>query len=312
MPEAHDLDLTVWAIPAFFVMMIAEGLIIGRFRQARGYERRDTAASLAMGVGNVLISAAVKSGLFVVFASLYGFSPLRWSPTSVWSWIAVLLLTDFFYYWFHRIHHEVRFFWAAHVNHHSSRHYNLSTALRQSWITPFTGIPFYAPLALLGFSPQMIVVAVAVNTLYQFWIHTEAIDRLGPLEWIINTPSHHRVHHGRNVEYLDKNYAGMLIVWDRLFGTFEPENARVDYGLTRNIHTFNPIKIAFHEYADMLRDAGRASSLGQAWRYLAAPPGWSPDGSTLTAPQMQARVALGLSPVFENAVAPAPDEPLRA
>jgi sterol desaturase/sphingolipid hydroxylase (fatty acid hydroxylase superfamily) len=307
MLEAHRLDPTVWAIPAFFVLMIAEGLIIGRFRAARGYERRDTAASLTMGIVNVLITAAVKSGVFVLFAGLYALTPLRWSASSPWTWIALLLVTDFLYYWFHRIHHEVRFFWAAHVNHHSSRYYNLSTALRQSWMTPLTGVPFYAPLALLGFSPAMIVVAVASNTLYQFWIHTESIDRLGPLEWIINTPSHHRVHHGRNVEYLDKNYAGMLIVWDRMFGTFEPEHAPVDYGLTKNIHTFNPIRIAFHEYVDMLRDAWHAGSFADAWRHVVRAPGWSPDGSTLTAAQMQARLARGLSAAPEPAAQAASD-----
>jgi sterol desaturase/sphingolipid hydroxylase (fatty acid hydroxylase superfamily) len=181
----------------------------------------------------------------------------------------------------------VRLFWAAHVNHHSSRHYNLSTALRQSWMTPLTGIVFYCPLPLLGFEPAMVATAVAINTVYQFWIHTEAIDRLGPLEWIINTPSHHRVHHGRNVEYLDRNYAGMFIIWDRMFGSFEPESAAVDYGLTKNIETFNPITIAFHEYVDMFRDAARADSMTNALQHMMRPPGWSPDGSTLTAAQMQ-------------------------
>jgi hypothetical protein len=155
-------------------------------------------------------------------------------------------------------------------------------------MTPFTGILFYLPLPLLGFEPKTIVAAIAINTVYQFWIHTEAIGQLGPLEWVINTPSHHRVHHGRNVEYLDKNYAGMLIVWDKMFGTFEPEVAPVDYGMTKNIDTFNPVKIAFHEWASMFRSAAGAASLSEAWNYLVQPPGWSPDGRTQTAAQMQA------------------------
>jgi sterol desaturase/sphingolipid hydroxylase (fatty acid hydroxylase superfamily) len=203
--------------------------------------------------------------------------------------VLLFFAEDFCYYWFHRFHHEVRFFWAAHVNHHSSRYFNLSTALRQSWTTPITGPIFWVPLALLGFHPFMILTAQAVSLIYQFWIHTELIGRLGPLERVLNTPSHHRVHHGANVEYLDRNYAGILIVWDRLFGSFEPERAPVDYGLTKNIRTFNPVQIAFHEWQGMFRDVLRARSWREAAQFLLQPPGWSPDGSTLTARQMQRR-----------------------
>ena len=289
MPAPHELDLTIYAIPAFVVFMIVEAIVVSQ-RRVRGYELRDTAASLAMGIGQVLIDLFMKGVALVLFAFVGRFAILDLDASSVWTWIALLIATDFAYYWFHRLHHEIRFFWAAHVNHHSSRHYNLSTALRQSWTTPFTSLVFYWPLALIGFSAPAILTAIAINTLYQFWIHTEAIDRVGPLEWVINTPSHHRVHHGSNVEYLDRNYAGMLIIWDRMFGTFEPEVAAVDYGLTKNIETFNPVRIAFHEWAAMLRDAARAQSLRDAARYLLEPPGWSPDGSTQTAEQMRAEL----------------------
>jgi sterol desaturase/sphingolipid hydroxylase (fatty acid hydroxylase superfamily) len=199
---------------------------------------------------------------------------------------AALLADDFFYYWFHRLHHEVRFLWAAHVNHHSSRHFNLSTALRQSWTT-FTSPLFYLPLPLLGFDPLLVITVHSVNLLWQFWIHTELIGRLGPLEAVLNTPSHHRVHHGRNVQYLDRNHGGMLIVWDRLFGTFEQERERVDYGLTKNLESFSPWEIAFHEWRAMLRDARRAGSLGDALRTLLLPPGWSRDGRTRTARELR-------------------------
>jgi sterol desaturase/sphingolipid hydroxylase (fatty acid hydroxylase superfamily) len=268
--------------------MSVEAAISGR-RRLRGYELRDTVASLTMGVGNVLIDLFMKGVALGLLVALARFSRLSVSPGSVLGWIALLVATDFCYYWFHRIHHEVRFFWAAHVNHHSSRRYNLSTALRQSWTTPFTGLLFYWPLPLLGFDPGAIMIAIALNTLYQFWIHTEAIDRLGPLEWLLNTPSHHRVHHGANVEYLDRNYAGILIVWDRLFGTFEPELAPVRYGLTKDIDTYNPVRIAFHEWLAMLRDFAGAESWRARLRYLFDPPGWSADGSTLTAWQMKQR-----------------------
>ena len=285
-----SLDLTVYAIPAFVILMLAETAVAAR-RRIRGYEAADTATSLAMGVGNVLIDLFMKSVHFALLAAVATFAPLRLGG-SWWEWALLLLGTDLCYYWFHRLHHEVRFLWAAHVNHHSSRRYNLSTALRQSWTTPFTMLLFYWPLALIGFDPAHILAASAINTLYQFWIHTEVIGRTGPLEWFLNTPSHHRVHHGRNIEYLDRNYAGMLIIWDRLFGTFEPERAAVDYGLTKNIATYHPVRVAFHEWNDMLRDARHADTWRSACGYLLQPPGWSPDGSSMTAQQMRSHASL--------------------
>jgi len=296
----ENFDPTVLAVPGFIIAMSVEAVISAR-RRLRGYELRDTAASLAMGVGNVLIDLFMKGVALALLVTLARFSSLSVSSSSILGWIALLVATDFCYYWFHRIHHEVRFFWAAHVNHHSSRRYNLSTALRQSWTTPFTGLVFYWPLPLLGFDPGAIMIAIALNTLYQFWIHTEAIDRLGPLEWVLNTPSHHRVHHGANVEYLDRNYAGMLIVWDRLFGTFEPERAPVRYGLTKDIDTYNPFRIAFHEWHAMTRDFLSPAPWRARLGYLFQPPGWSPDGSTLTAEQMKkADVRLAETLIFEQ------------
>jgi sterol desaturase/sphingolipid hydroxylase (fatty acid hydroxylase superfamily) len=184
--------------------------------------------------------------------------------------------------------------WAAHVNHHSSEHFNLSTALRQSWTTPLTLPFFYFWLPLAGFRPDMIVIQISISLLYQYWIHTELIGKLGPFEWVMNTPSHHRVHHGSNVEYLDRNHAGIFIIWDRLFGTFEPEKAPVVYGLTTNIETFRPLRIAFHEWAALLRDVRGAASFREAVQYLFRPPGWSVDGSTLTADQMRRKLAVNI------------------
>lgn len=281
-----DLDLTIYAIPAFAALMLAEGAVAARWH-LRGYERRDTAASLAMGVGNVLIDLVMKGVHYALLAAVGTLAVVKIEP-SAWSWFALLIVADLVYYWFHRLHHEVRVLWAAHVNHHSSQRYNLSTALRQSWTTPFTIMVFWWPLALIGFSPAMILAAIAINTLYQFWIHTEAITTVGPLERILNTPSHHRVHHGANVEYLDRNHAGMFIVWDHLFGTFEPERAPVRYGLTRNIETFNPVQIAAHEWTAIGRDLRRARTWRERLGYVFAPPGWSPDGATLTARQLRA------------------------
>jgi sterol desaturase/sphingolipid hydroxylase (fatty acid hydroxylase superfamily) len=282
--------LIAFAVPAFVALLLLELALTQRRLPpgAKGYEKRDTWASLSMGLGNVVIAALTKSLAVGLYFAAY---QLRFFEigTGVAAWVLLFFAEDFCYYWFHRFHHEVRFFWAAHVNHHSSRYFNLSTALRQSWTTPLTGPIFWVPLALLGFHPFMILTAQAVSLIYQFWIHTELIERLGPLEWVLNTPSHHRVHHGANVEYLDRNYGGILIVWDRLFGSFEPERAPVDYGLTKNIRTFAPIRIAFHEWQAMFRDALRADSLREAFAFFLQPPGWSPDGSSLTARQMQAQ-----------------------
>jgi sterol desaturase/sphingolipid hydroxylase (fatty acid hydroxylase superfamily) len=290
-------SLILFAIPAFVILLVAEAVLTSMRRvrehdehlaRMRGYEWKDASASVAMGLGNFAISLFTKAlalGLYT-FVGQYALFEI---PYAWWAWALVLVGDDFCYYWFHRIHHEVRLFWAAHENHHSSRYFNLSTALRQSWTTPITGPIFWAPLALIGFPPLMILGAQAVSLIYQYWIHTELIDRMGGFERFFNTPSHHRVHHGRNVQYLDRNYAGILILWDKLFGTFEPEGEPLDYGLTKNIETFNPWQIAFHEWVAMFREAWHESSWTRRLGRILQPPGWSPDSRTLTARQMQQR-----------------------
>ena len=285
-------EIIAWAVP-FFLATLALEMLAARLdpeRAGRGYEWRDTATSLSLGLANVAVSAAVK------FASM-GLFLLAWRfrvfdiPSAWWAWLLLFFAEDLCYYAYHRAGHQVRVFWAAHVNHHSSTHYNLSTALRQSWTTPLTGPIFWLPLALLGFHPVMILTQQAISLGYQFWLHTEFIRSLGPLEQVFNTPSHHRVHHGRNIEYLDRNYGGILIIWDRLFGTFEPERAPVDYGLTKNLGTFDPIQVGFHEWVAMIRDVRRARGVREALERIFRPPGWSPDGSTLTARQLRQRPA---------------------
>lgn len=295
-------NIVLYAIPAFLALL---GLELWWARRHAGdpavigYEPRDTVASLSMGIGNVIISAGTKFGELALYVVLYEHRVVDVpAALGAWSWLVLLFAEDLCYYAFHRSHHEIRALWAAHVNHHSSQHYNLSTALRQSLMTPLTGPLFWAPLALLGFSPVMIFTAKAWSLLYQFWLHTEAIDRLGPLEWFMNTPSHHRVHHGSQLEYLDRNHAGIFIIWDRLFGTFEPERARVVYGLTKNIDTYNPLRIGFHEYAAIGRDVARAPTWRARLGYLFAPPGWSHDGSTRTAAQERAAAAAAPAPAL--------------
>ncbi|APR75325.1 Sterol desaturase [Minicystis rosea] len=273
-------DPTLYAIPAFIAALLVEPWVLGRMR-ARGSDvlgytdRKDTAASLAMGMGSVLFVTAIN-------ATYYLLAKLAWEHrlldlgAGALGWTAAIVGWDFMYYVHHRLEHEVRLFWACHVNHHSSRFFNFSTALRQPW-TPVLGIVLYPPLALVGVRPWMILVSNGLNLIYQFWVHTEAVGKLPrPIELIFNTPSHHRVHHGKNTEYLDKNYGGIFIVWDRLLGTFEEEKARVVYGLTKDIETYNPLRIAFHEYAALGRDVARAKSFGEAMGRIFRGPGWHP------------------------------------
>ena len=205
------------------------------------------------------------------------------------------LLEDLTYYWFHRLSHERRFWWAAHVNHHSSQHYNLSTALRQTWTGGVAGTwALWLPLAFLGFPPAMIAIQKGISLVYQFWIHTEAIGKMPRwFEAVFNTPSHHRVHHARNPRYLDRNYAGVLIVWDKLFGTFQPEldEEPCRYGIVKNLGDFNILRVAFHEWAGMLGDVARHPR--HALGYLFGPPGWSHDASRQTSCDLRAEWQAG-------------------
>jgi len=267
-------DLIQLAIPAFVLLMILEA-VAGIFLQREIYTVKDAAASITMGLGSLAVEFAAKILQFAILTYLYRFAIFhigyQW-----WAWALLFIGDEFSYYWFHRISHECRLFWASHVVHHSSQHYNLSTALRQTWTGSFMSFIFWLWLPIVGFAPIMIMTMKAISLLYQFWIHTELVGSLGPLEAVFNTPSHHRVHHGSNPRYIDRNHGGTLIIWDKLFGTFEPENPAdpVRFGLTRNIQTYNPVRIAFHEWAEMFRDAWHAGGWRNKLRYVFGNPGW--------------------------------------
>ena len=280
MPDFPNIIL--YAIPFFVLAMLLE-LYVTAKQHIKTYEAKDAFSSITMGLGNVFLGFASKALVLLVFFWVYDNFRFFTIPIAWWSFVLLFFVDDFSYYWFHRMSHECRLFWASHVVHHSSKHYNLSTALRQTWSGGFYTFIFWLWLPLLGFHPAMILLQMSISLLYQFWIHTEAINKMPKwFEALFNTPSHHRVHHGSNPIYLDRNHAGILIIWDKWFETFQPEliTEKVTYGLVANIETYNPIKIAFIEWWNMLKDAFTGSkSLKNRILYLFKPPGWRHDGT---------------------------------
>ncbi|MBD3728690.1 MAG: sterol desaturase family protein [Sphingomonadales bacterium] len=287
MPDFNPVD---YAVPGFVLLVLVE-MVWARKLRREAYEPKDTLTSLAFGLGSTVAGLLTGGLLLAAFFAAYQFRifTIGWQW---WAWIACFVLDDLAYYWVHRAGHRIRWFWASHVNHHSSQHYNLSTALRQTWTGFLTlGFVFKLPLVLAGFHPGMIAICGGFNLIYQFWIHTEAIGRMPRwFEAVMNTPSHHRVHHATNPLYLDRNYAGVFIVWDRMFGTFQPEldSERIRYGIVKQLGSFNLLWSVFHEWVGIARDVWAAPwrhKLSYVWRE----PGWSHDGSRETSDAIRAR-----------------------
>jgi sterol desaturase/sphingolipid hydroxylase (fatty acid hydroxylase superfamily) len=278
MMEPAD-DPVVYAIP-FFLLAIGTELYINWKEQRNLYERKEALASIGMGLGSLVINILMKGLAFGAYSYLYQFRlfNLEWHW---YAWVLILFADDFTFYWHHRLSHEIRILWAAHVNHHSSQTLNLATALRQSWAEQLYKYFWWFWLPLVGFPPLMILIMMSFSLIYQYWVHTELIRKLPRwFEFFFNTPSHHRVHHASNVRYMDQNHAGILIIWDRMFGSFTEESEEKPvYGITRNIHTYNLFKIASHEFFDIARDVKRASKFSDKLKYIFYPPGWSHDGA---------------------------------
>jgi sterol desaturase/sphingolipid hydroxylase (fatty acid hydroxylase superfamily) len=289
-----SFSVVTWAIP-FFVITILLEIVLGRLGKAKAtYEFRDTATSLLMGLGSNIFSVLIGGFAAATTIWLYiHYHVFEIPMTAWWAWVAIFFLEDMTYYWFHRLAHERRFWWASHVNHHSSQHYNLATALRQTWTGELAGTwILWLPLTLIGFPPAMLAIQKGISLVYQYWVHTEAIRKLPRwFEAVFNTPSHHRVHHARNPRYLDANYAGILIIWDRLFGTFVPEDETDPprYGIVKNLGDFNILRVAFHEWMGIGKDLAGSRSLREVVGYLFGPPGWSPDGSRDTSHTLKAK-----------------------
>jgi len=285
-------DPVTYAVPGFVLLVLAE-MLVARAQDRRRYCPRDTLTSLLLGFGSTIAGALAAGGLFLMAERIHAFRIVEigfvW-----WAWIACFVIDDLAYYAFHRSAHRVRWFWASHVIHHSSQHYNLSTALRQTW-TGVLSLAFLFRLPLfLVFPPEMVFFCGGVNLIYQFWIHTEVIGRMPRwFEAVMNTPSHHRVHHATNPLYLDRNYAGVFIVWDRMFGSFVAEDAADPprYGIVRQLGSFNPLWAAFHEWVGIARDVWHAPGLAAKIGYIVGPPGWSHDASRDTSETIRAKWA---------------------
>lgn len=273
---------TLIAAPLFVLAIAWEWWAVATGRARGKYESKDAFASMAMGIGNVVVNTLTATVTFLMLVFFWRFR-IAELPFTWWSILTAFLLYDFVYYWKHRFAHRVRWFWMEHVTHHSSQHYNLTTAVRQPWFGPFTGLILLgAPLVILGFHPALLALVGGLNLVYQFWIHTEAIDRLPRwVEFIFNTPSHHRVHHATHPMYLDRNYAGVFIIWDRLFGTFTKETSDLpmQYGIVKPLASYNPLIVAYHEGWGLARDCVSDGLRPHIWLARASqPPGWSPDG----------------------------------
>ncbi|MCB9233912.1 MAG: sterol desaturase family protein [Bacteroidia bacterium] len=264
------------AIPVFFLLIGVE-VLVQKLAKSKLYRFNDAVNNISCGVTSQVFGALVRTVFIVGYLYLYDNFRLLEIPQTWWAWTLCFVGVDFFYYWFHRYSHELAVMWGAHIVHHQSEEYNLSVALRQSAFQPFFSSLFYLPLALIGFSPFMFVVVNQFQTLYQFWIHTRAI---GKLPWIIelifNTPSHHRVHHGRNPKYIDRNHGGTLIIFDRMFGTFQAEEEEVVYGITTPLSSWNPVWANFHYYKELLGDMSHMRRIWDRFRAWFMPPGWLP------------------------------------
>lgn len=265
----EELDLTI--LIALAIIEVAIDLI---FRNKRDYQ--DSGANIAIAIIYSLSTATI--GYLIAFSGLSFFNQFSLIdlPIDGWTLILAIAIADFIYYWEHRIEHQIRFFWAYHNVHHSSTDYNYTVASRLSWVETYFLWIFYIPMALLGFDPLLIFVGIQISAAYQTWIHTQKIGRLGVLEQIINTPALHRVHHASNPRYIDKNFGGILIIWDRLFGTYQPEREQPVYGLTENIETNNPLKIVAIEYLRIGRYIYKSQSWKEIWQSVFGNLAWKP------------------------------------
>ncbi|MDN4164087.1 sterol desaturase family protein [Cytophagales bacterium LB-30] len=271
-----NINPIVLSIPIYFLLIGIE-LLIQAFSKQNLYRLNDAITNISCGITQQVTGVFLKIVSITAYQLLFEHFALTQIPVTWWSVLILLFAVDFCYYWAHRMSHEVNLFWGGHVVHHQSEDYNFSVALRQGSFQVIWTFMFSLPLAIIGFDTLTFVTVSAIVTVYQFWIHTETIGKLGPIEWIFNTPSHHRVHHGRNPKYIDKNHAGMFIIWDRMFGTFQEEEERPTYGITKPVNSWNPVWVNLQHYAELWQSLKQARNFGDKMKMLFNKPGWFPE-----------------------------------
>ena len=277
------------AAPALAILLLAE--VVYMVIEHR-HDKKDMLTSIGLALGALPVSFIINGVVLYTYTLIYQLRLFTIPGNYWWAWVILFLGDDLSYYWYHRISHQVRFLWASHIVHHSSEKFTLSSGLRIPWTSNLTGtFLFWAWMPLIGIEPAMVILMKSVSVIYQFWMHTETIKKLpGWFEAVFNTPSHHRVHHSSDVEYLDKNHAGTLIIWDKLFGTYQEEIFKPKYGLTENIRSSNPVVIAFHEWKNIFSDLKKTKKIKDRLSYFFKPPGWSHDGNTKTTKQLQSEL----------------------
>jgi sterol desaturase/sphingolipid hydroxylase (fatty acid hydroxylase superfamily) len=287
----HFNDPLPWFIPVFLLVICIESYI--SYKENRElYDVKDSAASIGTGIIYTIINSGMKLIAFQAFSYLHQFALIDFKITQWYAWILLFFADDFTFYWYHRLNHQVRLLWSSHINHHSSVQYNFSVALRKSWADSLYKFIFWLWLPLLGFPPLMVLLMMSISFIYQFWIHTQIIGKLGFLELFMNTPSHHRVHHASNIRYLDRNHGGVLIIWDKLFGTFEEEKESPVFGITSNINSYNLLTISTHAFVDLWKDVKRSPDFKTKFKYIYMPPGWTHDGQSKTSEQLKKEMGI--------------------
>lgn len=273
--DTHNIKIII-AIPVFLILILVEYLAM-RKKNPNYYRLNDAITNLNIGAGHVLSKIFIGALLLGVYNLVYSIRIIN-IPDGIFSYIFCIFAYDFFFYWAHRLGHEVNFFWGAHGVHHQSEDYNLSVALRQSWLHAAVAFFIFLPIPFLGVSPKVFFIVLSINSFYQFWIHTNLIDRMPKwFEFIFNSPAHHRVHHARNKKYIDKNHAGMFIIWDKMFGTFIEEEDRATYGITKPLNSWNPFWANIEYYVGMFQLSKKFSNWKDKLRLIIAKPGWQPN-----------------------------------
>lgn len=280
-----NFNPVIFSIPIFITLILIE-IIYSIIKRPNYYNPADTISNINCGIGDQVIGLMAKVFTIGIYQYLYEHFRIFNIESNLLNMSILFVLVDFLYYWKHRLSHEINILWLGHSIHHQSEEYNLSVALRQSWFDKFFSFPFYLPLAIIGFDTQSFVIIVGLNLLYQFWVHTELIDRMGFLETFLSTPSHHRVHHARNPEYIDRNHGGVFIIWDKIFGTFKKEEDTPVYGVTQPINSWNALYANFQPWVKIFQDTGNLMTYSDKIKLWLKPPGWRPDylGGQLAVP----------------------------